>query len=268
MAMERHSTVTMNGSSGATTTQPSAGRKFSMFLQNFRCSVPELVEIGDAAANDGNLDDALQQYNAALEKERRTSPDGASSIQSASILHKIGLTLALTGDSFAAMNSFEEALQIRQDKLGPGSEESAETTAQMVKILDEIRIQSGVGERQYVKGDDGSVTSLDALDVGTNLLEWGEYKEAEAVLKKCLRNTMNDGHGDESKNNEEKIKVLGRMAELDRAQGKYDAAKEHYLEVLKTVKKMNANSDSEVDMSVINSIAGYAEILRKAGDLW
>ena len=61
---------------------------------------------------------------------------------------------------------------------------------------------------------------------------------------------------------------MGRRAELDRAQGKYDAAKEHYLEVLKTVKKMNANSDSEVDMSVINSIAGYAEILRKAGDLW
>lgn len=234
-------------------------------LTLWRCSVGELVELGDNAANEGNNDDALRQYYAALEKERHSSAAGASSIQAALILHKIGLTLALTGDSFAAMNSFEEALQIRQEKLGPGSEESAESTAQMLKILDDIRIQSGVGERQYVKGDDGSIRSDDALVKGTNLLEWGEYKEAETVLTKCLK-SMND-NDDSQNNNEEKIKVLGRIAELDRAQGKYDAAKEHYLEVLKTVKKMNADSDSEVDMSVINSIAGYAEILRKAGDL-
>ena len=101
--------------------------------------------------------------------------------------------------------------------------------------------------------------------MGTNLLEWGEYKEAEVVLTKCLK-SMND-NDDSQNNNEEKIKVLSRMAELDRAQGKYDAAKENYLEILKTVKKMNTNTDNEVDMSVINSIAGYAEILRKAGDL-
>lgn len=233
-------------------------------LQNFTKTVPELIDIADNSAKAGNNEDALRQYYAALDKER-SSVGASSSIQAANILHKIGITLALSGDTFSAMNSFEEALLIRQELLGAGSEEAAETTAQMVKVLDEIRIQSGVGERQYVKGDDESVASKDALDVGTNLLEWGEYKEAEAILTKCLK-SMND-NDDSQNNNEEKIKVLGRMAELDRAQGKYDAAKEHYLEVLKTVKKMNTNTDNEVDMSVINSIAGYAEILRKAGDL-
>ena len=50
--------------------------------------------------------------------------------------------------------------------------------AQILKIVAEIRVQSGVGERQFVKGENGNVPTL---DVGTNLLEWGEYKQAEAA---------------------------------------------------------------------------------------
>mmetsp|Transcript_24513 Transcript_24513/g.51331 ORF Transcript_24513/g.51331 Transcript_24513/m.51331 type:complete len:872 (+) Transcript_24513:294-2909(+) len=241
-----------------------AGRSgsFTSFWHHFRPqTVPELIERGDNAARDENHDEALRHYYSALKKERHSSASDNASLQEAFILHQIGLALSRIGDSFAAMNSFEDALQIQQDKLGPGSEAAAETTAQMLKILDGIRIQSGVGERQFVKGENGSVESL---DMGANLLEWGEYKEAEVVLKNCLK-SMNDK--DESKN-DERIKVLGTMAELDRAQGKYDEAKERYLEVLKTAKKMNANSEEEVDVSIINSIAGYAEILRKAGDLW
>ncbi|KAL7534819.1 hypothetical protein ACHAXR_008206 [Thalassiosira sp. AJA248-18] len=253
----------MNGGSAAYTNGSAAGRSLlvpslTTFLHTFRVqSVPELIQRGDNAAIDGNNEDALRHYNMALKNERHSS--GASSIQSALILHKIGLALARTGDSFAAMNSFEEALQIQQEKLGPGSQDAAQTTAEMLKILDDIRIESGVGGRRFVKGENGDTS----LDVGTNLLEWGEYKEAEAVLKTCLQD-MNDN--DESKN-EERIKVLGAMAELDQAQGKYDEAKEHYLEVLKTAKKMHTDTDEELDISIINSIAGYAEILRKAGDL-
>ena len=189
----------------------------SSFITSYRHGVPELIQLGDDAADQGNFEDSLTHYNNALEKERHTA-SGASSIQTALILHKIGLALAQTGDSFAAMNSFEEALEIRQEKLGPGSEESAQTTAEMNKILDDIRVQSGVGERRLVKGENGQATTV---DMGTNLLEWGEYKEAEVVLKECLEN-MN---GEDDTKCEERIKVLGAMAELDRAQGKYDEAK-------------------------------------------
>eukprot|EP00579_Thalassiosira_antarctica_P003907 CAMPEP_0201903278 /NCGR_PEP_ID=MMETSP0902-20130614/55392_1 /ASSEMBLY_ACC=CAM_ASM_000551 /TAXON_ID=420261 /ORGANISM="Thalassiosira antarctica, Strain CCMP982" /LENGTH=957 /DNA_ID=CAMNT_0048437315 /DNA_START=11 /DNA_END=2884 /DNA_ORIENTATION=+ len=247
---------------GVATETVKPGSFFTSFLRQFRKqSIPELIESGDKAVIDGNNEDALRHYYNALEKEQHAASDD-SSLQAALILRKIGLALSRTGDSFAAMSSFEDALQIQQEKLGPGSEDAAETTAEMLNILDGIRVQSGVGERQFVKGDNGS--AITSLDVGTNLLEWGEYKEAEVVLKNCLK-SMNDN--DDSKN-DERIKVLGAMAELDRAQGKYDEAKERYLEVLKTAKKMNANSDEEVDISIINSIAGYAEILRKAGDLW
>ena len=60
--------------------RPSAiaiGGQFSMIekLTLWRCSVGELVELGDNAANDGNNDDALRQYYAALEKERHSAPE-------------------------------------------------------------------------------------------------------------------------------------------------------------------------------------------------
>mmetsp|Transcript_40849 Transcript_40849/g.85836 ORF Transcript_40849/g.85836 Transcript_40849/m.85836 type:complete len:880 (+) Transcript_40849:206-2845(+) len=254
----------MNGSTALVTDIFNTRRQSSFFSylhSSFRQqTIPELVDRGDSCFHDGNYEDALHHYNNAL-KQERYSASNDDTLQASRILRKIGLSLSRTGDSFAAMNSLEDALRIQQEKLGPGSEDAAETTAEMLKILDEIRVQSGVGERQFVKGDNGSVK---AIDVGTNLLEWGEYKEAEVVLKDCL-DSMND---DDNAKIDEKIKVLGAMAELDRAQGKYDEAKERYLEVLKTAKTMNANSDDEVDISVITSIAGYAEILRKAGDLW
>ena len=225
--------------------------------------VPVLIKRGDEAYLEENYDDALHYYNRGLEQERRHD---SSSTDVAFLLHKIGMVLARQGDSFAAMNSFEEALKIRQDKLGPGSEDAAETTAQMTKVLDDIRAQTGVGERQYVKGksDNADEKSADcSLDVGTNLFEWGEYKEAEEVLKKCV-DSMN---ANKESSDSDKFQALITLAALDRAQGKYDEAKVLYLEALKTAKKMDEESE-KIDMSIVNSIAGYAEILRKAGDLW
>lgn len=217
--------------------------------------VPELTRKGDDAFEEGNYDESLQFYNRGLEQDRNNDV----------LLHKIGMVLAKQGDSFAAMNSFEEALKIRQNKLGPGSKESAETTAQMSKVLDDIRAQSGVSERQYVKGKSNTTntTPEHALDIGTNLFEWGEYKEAEEVLRKCVE-SVNDNK--ESRDSD-KFQALCALAALDRAQGKYDEAKTLYLEALKTAKKMDEGSE-QVDTSIMSSIAGYAEILRKAGDLW
>lgn len=229
-------------------------------------SIPDLIKNGDTAFGEEKYDDALNHYLAALKKERR-SPVNTASIQSAALLHKIGIVLAKTGDSFAAMNSFEEALKIRQDKLGPGSEDAAETTAQMTKVLDEIRIQNGVGQRQFVKGDKGVSIEKVSVDVGTNLLEWGDYKEAERILMEFLQ-VVNEN---KDLNDAEKLKALSAMAQLYRAQGKYEEAKKMYLEALKTARKMAADSQNpsiKEDISIINCIAGYGEILRKAGDLW
>lgn len=223
----------------------------------------EAESSNDPAVVDKNFNDAIHFYNRALEQERKSD---ATSTDVAFLLHKIGMVLAQQGDSFAAMNSFEEALKIRQEKLGPGSEDAAETTAQMTKVLDNIRSQAGVGERQYVKGktdvDDKSKVE-NSLDIGTNLFEWGEYKEAEQVLKQCVE-SMN---ANEKSSDNEKFQALFTLAALDRAQGKYEEAKVLYLEALKTAKKMGEESE-HVDSSIVNSIAGYAEILRKAGDLW
>jgi len=84
------------------------------------------------------------------------------------------------------------------------------------------------------------------------------------VLKEWLQSMNDNGESKTGK----RIKVLGAMAESDQAQGKYDEAQELYLEVLKTAKKMNTESGEESDISIVNSIAGCAKILQKAGDLW
>ncbi|KAL7447257.1 hypothetical protein ACHAXM_011041 [Skeletonema potamos] len=230
------------------------------FLSIFEQSVPALIKRGDEAFLDENYDDALDYYNKGLEHERRYD---YSSTDVAFLLHKIGIVLARQGDSFAAMTSFEEALKIRQEKLGPGSEDAAETTAQMTKVLDDIRKQTGVGERQYVRGKSDVEEQSVSLDIGTNLFEWGEYKEAEEVLRQCV-DSMN---ANKESSDSDKYQALITLAALDRAQGNYDEAKALYVEALKTAKKMDEYSD-QVDVSIVNSIAGYAEILRKAGDLW
>eukprot|EP00573_Skeletonema_grethae_P000180 CAMPEP_0201690814 /NCGR_PEP_ID=MMETSP0578-20130828/4135_1 /ASSEMBLY_ACC=CAM_ASM_000663 /TAXON_ID=267565 /ORGANISM="Skeletonema grethea, Strain CCMP 1804" /LENGTH=860 /DNA_ID=CAMNT_0048175879 /DNA_START=253 /DNA_END=2835 /DNA_ORIENTATION=- len=238
-------------------------RQKSFFSGLIEQPIPTLLKRGDKAYLDKNFNDAIHFYSRALEQERRSD---ATSTDVAFLLHKIGVILAQQGESFAAMNSFEEALKIRQEKLGPGSEDAAETTAQMTKVLDNIRAQAGVGERQYVRGKtdvDDKSTVENSLEIGTNLFEWGEYKEAEQVLKQCVE-SMN---ANEKSSDNEKFQALFTLAALDRAQGKYDEAKALYLEALKTAKKMGEESE-HVDLSIVNSIAGYAEILRKAGDLW
>jgi tetratricopeptide (TPR) repeat protein/inosine-uridine nucleoside N-ribohydrolase len=229
-------------------------------LSIFELPVPALIKRGDEAFLEENYDDALDYYNRGLEQERKHD---YSSTDVAFLLHKIGMVLAQQGDSYAAMTSFEEALKIRQEKLGPGSEDAAETTAQMTKVLDDIRKQTGVGERQYVKGKSDVEEKAVSLDIGTNLFEWGEYKEAEEVLRQCV-DSMN---ANKESSDSDKYQALITLAALNSAQGKYDEAKALYLEALKTAKKMDEESE-QVDMSIVNSIAGYAEILRKAGDLW
>jgi tetratricopeptide (TPR) repeat protein len=79
---------------------------------------------------------------------------------------------------------------------------------------------------------------------------------------KCYLDKMNY---DYSFHSGEKINALGAMVKLRRAQGRYDEAMEHYLKMLKMSKNMKTNHQ-EADMSIINNIVGYAEILCKDGD--
>lgn len=194
----------MNGPTTAAVTQPSHFSSFLMGL-GFRKIPEQLIQMGDNAVAEGNNDDALRHYNEALRRERRTHHGkDVGTLREALILNKIGWAQSRIGDSFEAMNSLEDALRIQQERLGPGSEDAAATTAQMNRILDEIRVQSGVGERKFVKGDDKGEKNF---EVGTNLLEWGDYKEAEVVLKECLK-SMDDNKDSQN----DRIKVLGAMA--------------------------------------------------------
>ena len=164
------------------------------------------------------------------------------------------------------MNCFQVALKIFQDSdvLGPGSQDAAETTAQMIRILDKIRLESGVGERKFVKGAESTHVGV---DVGMNLLEWADYKEAEKTLKECLAENDKDGAETSAVTDDEKVKAMCTLGKLSQAQGRYDEAKRLYLEALKNAKQI-AGPESEIDEQIIESIAGYAEILRKSGDLW
>ena len=170
------------------------------------------------------------------------------------------------GDSFKSMNCFQMALKIFQDsdELGPGSQDAAETTASMIEILDKIRLESGVGERKFVKGAESTHVGV---DVGMNLLEWADYKEAEKILKECLVENDNGDTESSAVTDDEKVKAMCTLGKLSQAQGRYDEAKQLYLEALKNAKQI-AGPESEIDEQIIESIAGYAEILRKSGDLW
>ncbi len=101
----------------------------------------------------------------------------------------------------------------------------------MIKVLDEIRIQSGVGERKFVKGNNGTLVDV---DVGINLLEWGEYDEAERVLGECLDSVTSN----EQATDAEILKAQSAMAALFRAQGKYEEAKDLYLEAMKVARRI------------------------------
>ena len=76
---------------------------WSKLQNNITKTLPELIDIADNSAKAGNNEDALRQYYAALDKER-SSVGASSSVQAANILHKIGITLALSGDTFSVLN--------------------------------------------------------------------------------------------------------------------------------------------------------------------
>ena len=86
--------------------------------------------------------------------------------------------------------------------------------------------------------------------------ELAQYKEAEDLLLKCV-NSAQDPPVDKTLY----ARALTTLAELYQAQSKYDAA----MELHKQAVSMARGGASSLDLA--GSIAGYAETLRKSGDL-
>lgn len=88
---------------------------------------------GGKAAGKGDWKQAVAYYHIALVKQREYY--GEDHVVTSSTLNSLGLALMNLGEHFGALTALEEALQIRQDKLGAGSEEAADTTSNICMVL-------------------------------------------------------------------------------------------------------------------------------------
>jgi len=88
---------------------------------------------GKKAAANGDWKKAVAYYHIALVKQRNYY--GEDHIITSNTLNDLGLALMHMGEHFGALTALEEALQIRQEALGAGAEEVAETTSNIWKVL-------------------------------------------------------------------------------------------------------------------------------------
>lgn len=88
---------------------------------------------GEKAAGEGDWKKAVAYYHIALVKQRKYY--GEDHIVTSKTLNALGLALMNIGEHFGALTALEEALHIRQEKLGAGSEEAAETTSNVCLVL-------------------------------------------------------------------------------------------------------------------------------------
>ena len=107
---------------------------------------------------ENNPTEALALYNRCLIMQREAL--GKDHIMVARTLHDIGLCLTALDQSFPALTALEEALWIRQQRLGPGDPAVAETTTALWKLLshERHRIEDGDDNNDGVskKADDSS----------------------------------------------------------------------------------------------------------------
>ena len=104
---------------------------------------------------------------------------------------------------------------------------------------------------------------LPTVQLGSCLRELARYEEAEAVLSKCLNEAdtvMKEGSG----NDQMFVRALTALATLHQNQSKYEKAQELYDRALPIARNIEGSNSS---LWLAGHIAGYAEILRKSGDL-
>uniref|UniRef100_A0A7R9WKN7 Inosine/uridine-preferring nucleoside hydrolase domain-containing protein n=1 Tax=Pseudictyota dubia TaxID=2749911 RepID=A0A7R9WKN7_9STRA len=104
---------------------------------------------------------------------------------------------------------------------------------------------------------------LPTLRLGSCLRELARYNDSEAVLTQCLSETeaeLAGGKGDEQMY----VHALTALATLHQYQSKYNEARDLYERALPIARRVEESSSS---LWLAGHIAGYAEILRKSGDL-
>lgn len=80
---------------------------------------------------------AVALYNLALVRQREELDE--DHVDCATTLNEIGVCWMMLGERYPALSAFEEALYIRQKKLGVGAMETAETTSNIWQVLHEER---------------------------------------------------------------------------------------------------------------------------------
>ena len=103
---------------------------------------------------ENNPTEALALYNHCLIMQREAL--GKDHVMVARTLHDIGLCLTALDQSFSALTALEEALWIRQQRLGPGDPAVAETTTALWKLLSH--------ERHRIEDDDNNNVSRETDD--------------------------------------------------------------------------------------------------------
>lgn len=121
-----------------------------------------------------------------------------------------------------------------------------------------IDFQARMGQQPPLKS-----RIIPSINLGSCLRELARYKEAEAVLTRCLSEAKNVSAGvlvDEQLF----VRALTALAALYQAQSKYSAARKLFERAVPIARNIQ---ESKSSLWLANNIAGYAETLRKSGDL-
>ena len=104
---------------------------------------------------------------------------------------------------------------------------------------------------------------IPTINLGTCFRELARYREAEAVLTRCL-NEVETNSAAISLDDKLYVRALTAMAALHQARSNYNYAKDLYEKAVPIARNIQA---SESSLWLAGNIAGYAETLRKSGDL-
>ncbi|KAL3802963.1 hypothetical protein HJC23_011586 [Cyclotella cryptica] len=104
---------------------------------------------------------------------------------------------------------------------------------------------------------------IPSINLGTCLRELARYKEAEAVLTRCLNEAQSVNSG-VTLDEQLYVRALTALAALYQAQSKYAAARKLYEKAVPIAQNIQ---ESKSSLWLAENIAGYAETLRKSGDL-
>ena len=104
---------------------------------------------------------------------------------------------------------------------------------------------------------------IPTINLGACFRELARYREAEAVLTRCL-NEAETNSADITLDDELYVLALTAMAALHQARSNYNEARKLYEKAVPIARKIQESGSS---LWLAGNIAGYADTLRKSGDL-